>query len=96
VACKECHSEKQRTFSGEVAIHFPGLEGLDKSIVWVFPKLVVCLHCGFAEFALPQRELQVLEQGSPVEGAVVLDKREARAARASKTKIDSPSPGTND
>jgi hypothetical protein len=64
--------------------------------VWVFPKLVVCLHCGFAEFALPQRELQVLEQGSPVEGAVVLDKREARAARASKTKIDSPSPGTND
>jgi hypothetical protein len=93
VACKECHSEKQSTFNGEIAIHFPGLEGLDKSIVFVFPKLVVCLHCGFAEFAVPQRELQVLEQGSPVEGAVVLVKREARA---SKTKIDSPSPGTND
>jgi hypothetical protein len=71
MVCKGCHSEKQSVFNGEIAIHFPGLEGLDKSIVWVFPKLVVCLHCGFAEFAVPERELQVLTQGSPVEGAVV-------------------------
>jgi hypothetical protein len=40
--------------------------------MWVFPKIVVCLNCGFAEFTVPERELQVLSQGSPVEGAVVL------------------------
>jgi hypothetical protein len=71
MTCKGCHSDKQSVFNGEIAIHFPGLEGLGKPIVWVFPKLVVCLHCGFAEFAVPERELQVLEKGSPVDGAVV-------------------------
>ena len=74
MACKRCASDRQGSFNGEIAIHFPGLEGLDKPIVWVFPKLVVCLHCGFAEFAVPEREMQVLLQGSPVEGAVVLTK----------------------
>ena len=55
----------------EFAIHFPGLQGLDKPIVWVFPKPLVCLDCGFTEFAIPERELRVLAQGTPVEGAVV-------------------------
>ena len=39
--------------------------------MWVFQETVVCLHCGFTEFTVPKRELQVLETGSPVEGAVV-------------------------
>ena len=78
MACKRCASDRQSLFNGEIAIHFPGLEGLDKPIVWVFPKLVVCLHCGFAEFAVPEREMQVLLQGSPVEGAVVLTKQDSR------------------
>jgi len=64
-------------FNGEVAVHFPGLEGLKKSIAWVFPKLAVCLHCGLAEFIVPERESQVLEQGSPVEGTIVLLERVA-------------------
>ena len=83
MSCKSCQSQNQRNFNGEIAIHFPGLKGLDKPIVWVFPKLLVCLDCGFAEFTVPERELQVLEQGFPVEGAVVLP----GVARASKKKI---------
>lgn len=71
MTCKGCHSEKQNVFNGEVAIHFPGRKGLEKPIVWAFPKLVVCLQCGYTEFTVPERELQVLEHGSPVEGAVV-------------------------
>jgi hypothetical protein len=71
MACKGCHSEKQSVLNGEIAIHFPGVKGLDKPILWVFPKLVVCLDCGFTEFAVPERELQVLRQGSPVKGAIV-------------------------
>ena len=59
-------------FDGEIAIHFRGLEGLDKPIVWAFPKIKVCLNCGLSEFVVPDRELQVLVHGKPVEGAMVL------------------------
>ena len=60
--CKSCQSANQSTFNGEIAIHFPGLEGLDKPIVWVFPKLLVCLNCGFTEFVIPETELRQLEE----------------------------------
>jgi hypothetical protein len=70
--------DNHNTFNGEIAIHFPGLKGLDKPIVWVFPKLAVCLECGFTQFTVPERELSVLVKGTPVEGAVVLTERVAR------------------
>ena len=54
-----------------MALHFPGLDGLNKPIVWVFPKISVCLDCGLAEFIVPEKELEVLRTGAPVEGAVV-------------------------
>ena len=70
--CRSCQSANKSTFNGEIAIHFTGLEGLDKPIVWVFPQIMVCTNCGLSEFIVPKRELQVLVQGSPAEGAVVL------------------------
>ena len=60
MSCKSCKSENHRNLNGEVAIHFPGLEGLNKPIVWVYPKLLVCLNCGFAEFAIPETDLRRL------------------------------------
>ena len=63
MSCKSCHSENQSEFNGEVAVHFPGLKGLDKPIVWVFPKLMVCLNCGSTEFAIPETDLCVLRAG---------------------------------
>jgi len=63
MSCKACKSENERVFNGEVAIHFPGLKGVDLPFVWVFPKLTACLECGIAEFEIPQRELQVLKDG---------------------------------
>jgi hypothetical protein len=57
-------SNNERIFNGEVAIHFPGLKGLDMPIVWVFPKLKICLKCGVAQFELPENELQVLRNRS--------------------------------
>ena len=92
MTCKGCHFDKQSVFNGEVAIHFLGLEGLDKPIVWVFPKLVVCLHCGFTEFTVSESELTVLMQGSPVKGTVVLADK---VSRASEQKIGSSSPRKN-
>jgi hypothetical protein len=63
-SCQSCQSEHQSNFNGEIAIHFAGLKGLDKPIVWVFPRLSVCLVCGFTEFAIPETELRVLRDGT--------------------------------
>lgn len=41
--------------------HFPGWEGMEKPTVLVFPEVVVCLDCGFAEFAFPEAELPLLK-----------------------------------
>ena len=60
MVCKQCSSDNQRPFTSEVAVHFPGLKGLDKPIVWVYPKLLVCLNCGFTQFAIPETELRQL------------------------------------
>jgi hypothetical protein len=50
-------------FIGEMGIRSPGLKGLDKPIVWVFPELIVCLDCGTAEFVVTETELRVLAKG---------------------------------
>ena len=63
MVCERCTSNNQNSFNAEVAIHFPGLKGLDKPIVWLFPKLVVCLHCGLTEFTVPESETRVLREG---------------------------------
>jgi hypothetical protein len=60
MACKQCSSERQSTFHSEVNIHFPGRKGWDKPTVWVFPEIMVCLDCGFAEFSIPEAELRAL------------------------------------
>lgn len=75
MGCQKCSSENQSTFNGEVAIHFPGLKGLDKSIVWVYPKLALCLSCGLTEFTVPERELRVLLHDTSVVNAVVSPER---------------------
>ena len=56
--------ENQRTLNGEIAIHFSGLKGLDKPIVWVYPKLLACMNCGFTEFAIPETDLRRLAEGA--------------------------------
>ncbi len=94
MTCKGCGSDRQSVFNGEIAIHFRGLEGLNKSSVFVFPRLAVCLHCGFAEFTVPERELHVLEHGSPVDGAVLLQEKSSQPSKRVRTM--SVSAGMND
>jgi len=60
--CTLCGSANPGKFTGEIAIHFPGLKNLEKPIVWVFPKIVVCLDCGIAHFAVPETELRLLSK----------------------------------
>jgi hypothetical protein len=85
MACQKCSSENQSTFNGEVAIHFSGLKGLDQPIVWVFPKLAVCLECGFTEFVVPERELRVLrhDDTSAVNAIVLTERRTPESGKHS-------------
>jgi hypothetical protein len=64
MACRSCGSENQKEFGAETNIHLPGWKGLDKPAVLVFPKLVVCLDCGFTQFTLPEAELCLLREGA--------------------------------
>ena len=68
MSCRRCASDEQKNFNGELAMHFPGWEGLNRPHVFVFPKLTVCLGCGFVEFVLSdeQRE-QLTTGGAPVQ-----------------------------
>ena len=61
MSCKRCASDNLKSFNGELAVHFPGWEGLNKPIVWVFPKLMICLGCGLVEFVLPAEQLRQLK-----------------------------------
>jgi hypothetical protein len=77
MSCKQCASINQRAFNGEVAVHFPGRRSR-KTHRLVFSSLTVCFDCGGTEFTIPKRELSVLVQGVPVEGATVLTERISR------------------
>jgi hypothetical protein len=62
MSCKSCKSESQSIFNAEIGVHLPGRNGLDKPLVLVFPKLLVCLDCGFTEFIVPETELRILRK----------------------------------
>ena len=62
MACEHCHAQNQKEFLAEVFIHICDKSDLERPPVSVFPKLLVCLSCGFAEFTTPERELKLLNQ----------------------------------
>jgi len=68
VHCTSCGSANVGEFTGEIAIHFPGLKNIDKPAVWVFPKIAVCLDCGTARFVVPETELRLLAKGEAAAG----------------------------
>lgn len=43
-----------------MSVHALGLENVDKPAALVFPRLLVCLDCGFAELTLAENELRLL------------------------------------
>jgi hypothetical protein len=60
--CRSCGSNNQAEFGSEINIHFPHLKDLDSPALLVFPRIVVCLDCGFTEFTIPEAELGRLRQ----------------------------------
>jgi hypothetical protein len=67
MACKSCQSQNQRDLKAEIGIHFPGRKGLGKPLVLVSPQLLVCLDCGFTEFAIPETEIRRLAESDATE-----------------------------
>jgi hypothetical protein len=60
MTCRSCGSNKQAEYGAEINIHIP--RDRDKVAVLVFPRLVVCLDCSVAEFAIPEAELRLLRE----------------------------------
>lgn len=61
--CKECGSDKVKDFKGELAVHFPGREGLTKPFVLVLTRLDICRICGWTNFTVPRDQLRLLVKG---------------------------------
>lgn len=71
MSCLLCGSDNEAEFAAEMIVHFRGLKNLDKPGVWVFPKLLVCLHCGSSYFTVPQSELALIARGNEANGASI-------------------------
>lgn len=54
--CRSCGAESQTEFGAEIMIHLPRPTN-NKPALLVFPKLLACLDCGFAEFTIQETEL---------------------------------------
>ena len=70
MSCRNCHSETQTLFPSEMNIHAPGRDRMNRPTVWAFPRVQICLECGFGEFQLEQDELceaRVLTRETPSE-----------------------------
>jgi hypothetical protein len=65
MSCPACKLDNQMEFSAEMMVHHSGLNNLDNSGVMLFPKLLVCLDCGFSQFTIPKAELASLASNSP-------------------------------
>jgi len=50
MSCLSCASGNQGGFGAEINIHFLGPQNIDRPGVWAFPKLLICLDCGFSRF----------------------------------------------
>jgi hypothetical protein len=68
MGCPICESGNQGEFTAEVNVHFPGPKRLDDPGVFLFPKLLVCLDCGFSRFATPKPELALLAKSAATSG----------------------------
>jgi hypothetical protein len=64
MSCVLCGSGNQAEFTAEMVVHFAGLKNVDRSGVWVFPKLLICLNCGLSKFKVPEEELALLASGA--------------------------------
>jgi hypothetical protein len=57
MSCAMCSSANQAEFTTEMMIHFDSLKHLTNPGLLIFPKVSICLDCGFSWFNVPKAEL---------------------------------------
>jgi hypothetical protein len=62
VACKDCASERQLIFSGELTLAFPGIERVNFAPVYICSDSLVCLDCGYTQRVIPATKLELLKK----------------------------------
>lgn len=60
--CRKCGSDHLTESGSEINAHPLGSSDLDKQAVLLFPKLLVCLKCGFTESTLSESDLLLLSK----------------------------------
>jgi hypothetical protein len=60
MSCTSCGSENQKEFASEISVHLIGIENVNEPTVMVFPRLLICLKCGFTGFKMAESELRLL------------------------------------
>jgi hypothetical protein len=65
MSCPKCTLGNQVEVSAEMIIHCDGLKNLENSGVLLFPKLLVCVNCGFSQLTVPKTSLALLASDSP-------------------------------
>jgi hypothetical protein len=60
--CPRCAQRNQEEFPSEINIHFTGSNNIGHPGLLVFPKLLVCLDCGFTQFTVEEGELDLLRE----------------------------------
>jgi hypothetical protein len=83
MSCLSCASSYQAEIAAEMIIHFSGLGNLDKPGVSAFPRLLVCLNCGFSHFIVVESELACLANGARALETATLGQCLGRESRSS-------------
>jgi hypothetical protein len=63
MTCLLCRSDNQKELIAEMNIHLSGVENLHSETILVFPRLMLCLDCGFSRVTIPETELRLLREG---------------------------------
>jgi hypothetical protein len=69
--CASCQSGNEAEFTAEMMIHFSGVRHIAKPGVLVFPKVLVCLDCGFSRFTTPETESGTCGSSSSARRAIL-------------------------
>ena len=63
--CSACHSRNLREFDSEITIHIEvGIDDLTKSNVLVFPKITICMDCGFMQGQIKEDDFSPSRPGA--------------------------------
>jgi len=60
MSCPSCQTQSRNEYKSEIAVHFSGRENLNKPHVFLFPTILICMNCGFAEFRVEEKDLREL------------------------------------